>query len=92
MLIVCQNDNLNNKAYEVNSQPINICDEWSITFVDHTERTGTEKNLNESKLYLNKSGTRKFGKSICEFIMLQNGHGVDNNNSSGNAKEEVVLK
>ena len=85
-LIVWQNDNLNNKAHEVNSRPINICGEWSVTFIDNTERTGNEKNLNESKLYLNKSGRRKFGKNICEFIMLQNGYGVDNNNSSGNAK------
>ena len=51
-LIVWRNDNMNNKAHEVNSRPINTCAERSITFIDPAETTGTEKNLNESKLYL----------------------------------------
>ena len=83
---------MNNKAHEVNSRPINTCAERSITFIDPAETTGTEKNLNESKLYLKWSGTRKFDKNICEFIMLDNWHGVDNDISSGKERGGVVLK
>ena len=83
-LTVPRKNSLNNKAQEVNSQFINMCGECDITFVDHTDNIDTERHLNESKVYLNKSGTinqscsnknlqtslaNSIAKNICNFLL-----------------------
>ena len=99
-LIVPRKDSLNNKAQEVNSQFINMCGECDITFVDHTDNIDTERHLNESKVYLNKSGTinqscsnknlqtslaNSIAKNICNFLLEQDWYSVDN---SGNIQSD----
>ena len=63
-LIVPRKDSLNNKAQEVNSRLINMCDERDITLVDHTDTNDIERYLNESEVHLNKSGTIEFAKKM----------------------------
>ena len=70
-LIVPRKDSLNNKAQEVNSRLINTCSERDITFIDHTDTIDTERHLNESKVHLNKSGTKEFAKNVFEFLLQQ---------------------
>ena len=69
-LIVPRKD-LNNKAQEVNSRLINTCGERDINFIDRTDTIDTERHLNESKVHLNKSGTKEFAKDVFEFLLQQ---------------------
>ena len=102
-LTVPRKNSLNNKAQEVNSQFINMCGECDITFVDHTDNIDTERHLNESKVYLNKSGTinqscsnknsqtslaNSIAKNICNFLLEQDWYSVDN---SGNIQSDSFL-
>ena len=77
-LIVPRKDSLNNKAQEVSSRLINMCDERNITFVDHTDTIDTERHLNESKVHLNKSRTIEFAQDVCEFLLLQDWYSPQN--------------
>ena len=62
-LIVPRKDGLNNRAHEVNSRLINMCDGRN-TFVDHPDTVDIERHLNESKVHLNKSGGIEFAKNV----------------------------
>ena len=55
-LIVPRNDNLNNKASEVNSRLTHTCAERNIPYIDHTNSIQPENHLNESKLLFNSMG------------------------------------
>ena len=46
-----------------------MCGERDITFIDLTDTTDIERHLNESKVYLNKSGTIEFAKNVSEFLL-----------------------
>ena len=70
-LIVPRKNTLNNKAQEVNSRLITMCGERDITFIDHTDTISTEIYFNESKVYLNKSGTIEFAKNVSELSLQQ---------------------
>ena len=53
-LIVPRNDNLNNKASEVNCRLVHMCAERNIPYIDHTNSIQPENHLNESKLHFNR--------------------------------------
>ena len=57
-LIVPRNDNLNNKASEVNCCLVHMCAERNIPYIDHTNR----------KLHFNRYGTIAFANSISKFL------------------------
>ena len=67
-LIVPRNDNLNNKANEVNSRLIHMCAERNIPYIDHTNSIQPENHLNESKLHFNRYGTIAFANSMSKFL------------------------
>ena len=54
--IVIRNDNFNEKAMEVNGYLKQLCIEKNIFLIDHT-KTIHSRNINRSKLHLNKSGS-----------------------------------
>ena len=53
--IIMQNDSFNKKAMEVNGYLKQLCVEKNIFLVDHT-KTIHSRNINKSKLHLNKLG------------------------------------
>ena len=69
-LIVPRNDELDNKAHEVNNRLVNMCKERNISYLDHIETISLDRHLNESNLHLNRYGTlefaKKFSKYLCE--------------------------
>ena len=67
-LIVPRNDNLNNKASEVNCCLVHMCAERNIPYIDHTNSIQPENHLNESKLHFNRYGTIAFANSISKFL------------------------
>ena len=67
-LIVQSNDNLNNKASEVNCRLVHMCAERNIPYIDHTNSIQPENHLNESKLHFNWCGTIAFANSIFKFL------------------------
>ena len=52
-----RNDNLSNKASEVNCRLVHIYAERNIPYIDHTNSIQPENHLNESKLHFNRYGT-----------------------------------
>ena len=71
LLIVPRKNTSNNKAQRVNSRLINMCGECDIFFIDHTNTIDTERHLNESKVHLNKSGTKEFAKNVFKLLLQQ---------------------
>ena len=67
-LIVPRYDDFNNKAHEVNNRLVNMCNERSIPYIDHTESISPDRHLNESNLHLNRYGTINFAKNFSEFL------------------------
>ena len=67
-LTVPGNDNLNNKASEVNSRLTHICIERNIAFIDHTNYVESENHVDESKLLFKRYGTIVFVNSISRFL------------------------
>ena len=67
-LIVPRNDNLNNKANEVNNRLINMCQERNISFINHKDTINPERHLNESHLHLNRYGSIGFNKKFTNFL------------------------
>ena len=66
--IVSRNDNLNNKASEVNCRLVYMCAEQNIPYIDNTNSIQSENHLNESKLHFNRYGTIAFANSISKFL------------------------
>ena len=54
--IIMRNDSFNEKAMEVNGYLKQLCTERNIFMIDHP-KTIHSRNINRSKLYLNKSGS-----------------------------------
>ena len=67
-LIVPRNDNLNNKASEVNIRLVHICTEQNIPYIDHTNSIQPGNHLNERKLHFNRYGTIAFANSKPKFL------------------------
>ena len=88
-LIVPRKNTLNNKAQEVNSRLITMCGERDITFIDHTDTISTEIYFNESKVYLNKSGTIEFDKNVSELSLQQDWFDADNSGNTALASEKI---
>ena len=64
LLTVPQNDNFSSKVYEVNNRLKNICGGRDIIFIDCTVTIDIERRLYESKIHLNKPGTREFATNV----------------------------
>ena len=60
------NENLNNKASEVNSS-IHMCVDRNISYTDHTNSFQPENHLNKSQLLLNRYGTIVLVNSLSNF-------------------------
>ena len=67
-LIVPRNDNLNNKASEVNCCLVHMCAEQNIPYINRTNSNQPENHLNESKSHFNKYVTMAFVNSIFKFL------------------------
>ena len=67
-LIVSRNDNLNNKANEVNCRLVHMSAEQNIPYINHTNSIQPENHLNESNLHFNRYGTIAFASSISKFL------------------------
>ena len=70
--IVSRNDNLNNKATEVNNRLLLMCKERKIPFIAHSENIDSSKHLNESKLHLNHNGIKVFAENFSVFLKKLN--------------------
>ena len=66
--IIPRNDNLSNKASEVNSRLVHMCAERNIPYIDHTNSIKPENYLHESKLHFNRYGTIASANSISKFL------------------------
>ena len=67
-LIVPRNDDLNNKAFEVNSRLVNMCKERNVPYIDHSETILPDRHLNESNLHMNRYGTIEFVKNFSKYL------------------------
>ena len=67
-LLVPRNDNLNNKANEVNNCLSNMCHQRGIKVISHTETIDPINHLNESLLHLNRYGAIEFSKNFKKFL------------------------
>ena len=67
-LIVPRNDNLNNKANEVNSRLMNMCKQRNINIINHSDNIDPTKHLNESNLHLNRYGSIAFSNNFKKFL------------------------
>ena len=67
-LIAPKNDNLNNKASEINNRLVHMCAEWNITYIDHTNSVQAINHLNEGNLHFNRYGIITFANSISKFL------------------------
>ena len=67
-LIIPRNDNLSNKASEVNSRLVHMCTERNIRYIDHINSIQPENHLNETKLHFNRYGTIAFANNISKFL------------------------
>ena len=65
--IVIRNDNFNEKAMEVNGYLKQLCIEKNIFLIDHTKIVHS-RNINRSKLHLNKSGSIILSNNFVKVI------------------------
>ena len=69
--IIIRNDSFNEKAMEVNGYLKQLCIEKNIFLIDHT-KTIHSRNINRSKLHLNKSGSiilsNNFVKAVSSIL------------------------
>ena len=70
--IVPRNDNLNNKATEVNNRLLLMSKERKIPFIAHSENNDSNKHLNESKLHLNHNSVKVFAENFSMFLKKLN--------------------
>ena len=66
--VVRRNDNLNNKALDVNGELAIICREAKLDFITH-KNINPRADLNKSRLHLNRNGSDKIGKNFVDFIL-----------------------
>ena len=65
--IIMRNDSFNEKAMEVNGYLKQLCIEKNIFLIDHT-KTIHSRNINRSKLHLNKSGSIILSNNFVQAI------------------------
>ena len=66
-----------------------MCGERDITFIDLTDTTDIERHLNESKVYLNKSGTIELPKNFCELLLQHDWYNADNSDNIALGSEKI---
>ena len=65
--IVPRNDEWSKKVNEVNKVLLNLCKDVNIPFISHSA-IGDKKNLNNSKLHLNRRGSRELQENFVEYL------------------------
>ena len=68
-LIFLQNENVNSKAHEVNSRPINMCVKCDIIFNAQTDVIDFVRHSYDGKIDLNNPLTKELAKNVCEFLL-----------------------
>ena len=66
--IISRNDELNNKAAEVNEYLRNVCKQSEKPCIDHGKRIYPRKHLSSSKLHLNEKGSFILGKIFLDHL------------------------
>ena len=66
--IVPRNDDLNNKASEVNKELSRMCKKEKLPFLEHSN-INPRAHLNKSRIHLNRNGSEKLGKNFVDFIV-----------------------
>ena len=67
-LIAPRDDELKNKAYEVNSRLKLMCIDRGYRYIDHADIIKVEKHLDQHKLHLNRNGLKIFEKNFTDFL------------------------
>ena len=65
---VPRNDDLNNKASEVNKELSRTCKKEKLPFLEHSN-INPRAHLNKSRIHLNRNGSEKLGKNFVDFIV-----------------------
>ena len=66
--VVPRNDDLNNKASEVNKELSRMCKKEKLPFLEHSN-INPRAHLNKSRIHLNRNGSEKLGKNFVDFIV-----------------------
>ena len=66
-----KNDNLNNKATEVNNRLLLMCKERKNPFIAHSENIDSSKHLSESELHLSHDGIKVFAENFSVFLIFE---------------------
>ena len=78
--IIMRNDSFNEKAMEVNGYLKQLCIEKNIFLIDHT-KTIHSRNINRSKLHLNKSGSIILSNNFVKAMSsISHWYEIDGNN------------
>ena len=88
-LIVSRNDHLNNKVNEVNSCLINICQQWNIKIINHTDTIDLSKHLNESLFHLNRYGAIEFANNFQKNLCNLDWHDIGNSEGLDHYKTNI---
>ena len=71
-VIVPRSDKLDNKATEIISRLVFMCQERNIPFLSHSNIIDPSKHLNKRNLHFNKQGMRVFAGNISGFLAKLN--------------------
>ena len=66
--VVPRNDDLNNKASEVNKELSRMCKKEKLPFLEHSN-INPRAHLNKSRIHLNRNGSEKLGKNFVDFVV-----------------------
>ena len=66
--VVPRNDDLNNKASEVNKELSRMCKKEKLPFLEHSN-INPRAHLNKSRIHLNRNGSEKLGKNFVDFAV-----------------------
>ena len=66
--IIPRSDQWNNKVKEVKYSLAGICENDHILFIDHSRSIDPRKNLNNSKLHLNRKGSNKLRDNFVRYL------------------------
>ena len=66
--VVPRNDDLNNKASEVNKELSRMCKKEKLPFLEHSN-INPRAHLNKSRIHLNRNGSEKLHKNFVDFIV-----------------------
>ena len=70
--VVPCNDDLNNKASEVNRELSRMCKKEKLPFLDHSN-INSRAHLNKSRIHLKRNGSENLGKNFVNFMVNRYG-------------------